>query len=75
MFSVALLLSEGAPERASATPTLTSPLVFVSLVLFLGATVFLWRARYIRRRSAYVTMAVLLALLIFYGAWVYSNPL
>lgn len=38
--------------------------VIVILVLMLGAIVYLWRARYLRRRTAYVLMAILVLLLI-----------
>lgn len=38
--------------------------MIVILVLMLGAIVYLWRARYLRRRTAYVLMAILVLLLI-----------
>jgi hypothetical protein len=46
----------------------------VVLVLLLGATIFLWRARYMRRKTAYGTMAVLAIALICLGAYMYFHP-
>ena len=42
-------------------------MVVVVLVVMLGATIYLWRNRYMRRRTAYVTMSVLVVLLIVVG--------
>ena len=53
---------------------LGNPAFIVFLVLALGATVFLWRARYIRRRTAYITMAVIVVGLIVFGALMYTSP-
>ena len=53
---------------------LGSPAFIVFLVLALGATIFLWRARYIRRRTAYVTMAVIVVGIIIFGALMYTSP-
>jgi uncharacterized membrane protein len=53
---------------------LGSPTFVVFLVLALGATVFLWRARYIRRRTAYVMMAIIVLGLIILGALMYTSP-
>lgn len=44
---------------AASSASLTAPAIIVVLVLLLGATIYLWRARYIRRRTAYTTMLVL----------------
>jgi uncharacterized membrane protein len=51
---------------------LGSPAFIVFLVLALGATIFLWRARYIRRRTAYITMAVIVVGIIIFGALMYT---
>jgi len=53
---------------------LGTPAIVVFLVLALGATIFLWRARYIRRRTAYVAMAVIVVGLIIFGALLYTAP-
>ena len=53
---------------------LGTPAIIVFLVLALGATIFLWRARYIRRRSAYVAMAVIVVGLIIFGVLLYTAP-
>lgn len=55
--------------------SLATPAIIVLLVLILGATIYLWRARYIRRRTAYVLMLVLVLALIGLGAWMYTNPM
>jgi hypothetical protein len=39
----------------------------------LGATAYLWRARYIRRKTAFVTMGVLVIALVFASAWIYTS--
>jgi apolipoprotein N-acyltransferase len=53
---------------------LGGPALVVFLVLALGATIFLWRARYIRRRTAYVAMGVIVVGLIIFGALLYTAP-
>jgi hypothetical protein len=47
----------------------------VVLVLLIGATFYLWRARYIRRRTAYVVMAVLAIALAGLVFWQYQHPM
>ena len=39
--------------------SLASPTLLVILILMLGATIYLWRNRYLRRKTAYVVMAIL----------------
>ena len=59
-----------APVRSAADSPISgfaSPALVVVLVLLLGATIYLWRARYMRRTTAYVVMAVLVAAIIFTG--------
>lgn len=51
---------------------LGTPAVVVFLVLALGATIFLWRARYIRRRTAYTMMGVIFVALIIFGALLFT---
>jgi uncharacterized membrane protein len=53
---------------------LGSPAFVVFLVLALGATIFLWRARYIRRRTAYAMIAIIIIGLIIVGALMYTAP-
>jgi hypothetical protein len=48
-----------ARNSESMASTLASPAFLVVLVLLFGATVYLWRQRYIRRRAAYVVMTIL----------------
>ena len=47
----------------------------VILVLMLGAAVFLWKARYIRRGTAYVLIAILSLAIAGIGVWTYSHPM
>jgi hypothetical protein len=61
--------------NAANSAGLSTPAIVVALVLLLGATIYLWRARYIRRRTAYVTMAVLVLALVLVGVWMYRNPM
>jgi NADH:ubiquinone oxidoreductase subunit 2 (subunit N) len=63
--------AEGVPSSAA----LAYPAIIVVLVLVLGATIYLWRARYIRRRTAYLAMLVLVVALAVVGVWMYSNPM
>jgi NADH:ubiquinone oxidoreductase subunit 2 (subunit N) len=55
--------------------SLASPAVVVVLVLLIGATFYLWRARYIRRSTAYVTMALLAIALAAIVFWQYQHPM
>jgi len=52
---------------------LASPAIVVVLVLVLGATVYLWRARYLRPSTAYSLMAFFALLLILVGALIYTS--
>jgi hypothetical protein len=58
-----------------ASNSLAAPAVIVVLVLTLGATIYLWRARYIRRRTAYVLVPILSAAIVILGLWTYLNPM
>lgn len=64
-----------AAEGVANSAALAGPAIIVVLVLVLGATIYLWRARYIRRRNAYLTMGVLVVALAVLGFWMYSNPM
>jgi hypothetical protein len=55
--------------------SLVTPSVVVVLVLILGATIYLWRARYIRRRTAYVLVPILSAAIVILCAWTYLHPM
>jgi hypothetical protein len=55
--------------------SLASPATVVILVLLIGATFYLWRARYIRRNTAYVTMALLVVALAALIFWQYHHPM
>ena len=61
--------------EAAASGSLAAPAVIVVLVLILGATIFLWRTRYIRRRTAYVLVPILLAAIVILGVWTYLHPM
>ena len=66
---------KGGGGGAATSASLGLPAVVVILVLMLGATVYLWRARYIRRQTAYILMLVLALGLLVYGAWLYQHPM
>ena len=55
--------------------SLGAPTAVVVLVLLFGATIYLWRARYIRPSSAYVLMAVYILAIIGLGIWTYRHPM
>ena len=59
---------------AASTNSLAAPAFIVVLILVLGATIFLWRARYIRRRTAYVVIPILVAAIAILGVWMYLYP-
>ena len=54
---------------------LGAPTAVVVLVLLFGATVYLWRARYIRPVTAYGLMAVYMVAIIALGIWSYRHPM
>lgn len=56
-----------------AAASLASPAVVVVLVLMLGATIYLWRARYLRGSTAYYAMTFLAIALIAAGALIYTS--
>lgn len=56
-----------------ASAGLASPAIVVILVLLLGATIYLWRARYLRPSTAYYTMIILAIMLIAVGALMYTS--
>lgn len=66
--------SKGGGAIAS-SGSLATPAIVVLLVLILGATIYLWRARYIRRRTAYVLMVVIVLALAGVATWMYTNPM
>jgi hypothetical protein len=47
--------------------SVASPALLVILILMIGATIYLWRKRFIRRKTAYVTLAILVIALILTG--------
>jgi cation transport ATPase len=68
------MIKAPAQATASGSAGLALPSVIVILVILLGATIFLWRARYMRRKTAYMTMAILVIALIGLGASMYAQP-
>jgi len=61
------------PAAGGASASLASPAVVVILVLLLGATIYLWRAGYLRPSTAYYTMAFLAIVLIAVGVLMYTS--
>lgn len=70
-----LMRTSKGPASATDTASLGAPTVVVILVLMLGATIYLWRARYIRRTTAYASMAILVLAIAVIGVWTYSHPM
>lgn len=60
--------SDGGESAISA-----SPILLVILIMMLGATVFLWRTRFIRRKTAYIAFAVLTVAVIASGYSLYTS--
>lgn len=54
----------------SAVPTLA----IVAAVLILGGSIYVWRRRYIRSRAAFITLAVIIGALLYYGIFVSQPP-
>lgn len=53
---------------------MANPTIIVILVLLLGATVYLWRQRYIHRRTAYGVMATLFIAIVAAALFMYLDP-
>ena len=51
------------------------PTAVVVLVLLFGATVYLWRARYIRPVTAYALMVLYVVAIIAVAFWSYRHPM
>ena len=60
---------------AASSASLAAPATIVILVLLLGATIYLWRTRHIRRASASATILVLLLGLAGLVTWMYYHPM
>ena len=58
---------------AVGSESIASPAIIVLLVLLMGGTLYLWRQRYMRRRTAFTTLAVLGILLAIAGYFTYLN--
>lgn len=56
-----------------ASASLARPALVVILVLLIGATVYLWRARYLRPSTAYYTLGFFTIALIVIGALMYTS--
>ena len=61
-------------QAGTAGSALASPAVIVVVVIMLGATIYLWRAGYMRPRTGYVLTILLTAGLIALGAYMYLHP-
>jgi Kef-type K+ transport system membrane component KefB len=64
----------GGGGGASPWTATLSPLAIVALVLILGASFYLWRMRYLRSRAALITLAVIVAGLIYLGFFAMLPP-
>jgi hypothetical protein len=61
------------PGSEGGTASLANPAIVVILVLMVGATMYLWRARYMRTRTAYITIGILVAALALFGTLMYNS--
>ena len=50
------------------------PLAIVAAVMILGASIYLWRRRYIRSRAAFITIAAIIGVLLYLGFFVAQPP-
>ena len=62
-------------ELSSSGGLIGSPIAIIVLILLLGATIFLWRARYIHYKTAYVCMALIIGFTAFIAYWTYFHPI
>lgn len=65
----------GSAAAAAGSENIAGPVLLVVLVLLIGGTVYLWRQRYMRRKTAYVIMAILFVALIVAGYQTYQDNL
>jgi len=68
-------LPRGQGGSVADTASLGAPTSVVIIVLVFGATVYLWRARYIRPSTAYVVMAACVLSIAAVAYWTYSHPM
>jgi hypothetical protein len=54
---------------------LSGPAIITILVITLGATIYLWQTRYIKRQTAFVFAFVVIVALVCIGAWTYLHPM
>lgn len=64
----------GAGGGSGAWAATLSPLAIVALVLVLGASIYLWRMRYLRSRAALIVLAAIVAALIYLGFFAMQPP-
>jgi uncharacterized protein YqgC (DUF456 family) len=62
----------GATETG-ASAGMGGPTTLILLILVLGATVYLWRMRYMRRKTFYVVCALVVVLIIADGIAIYNS--
>jgi uncharacterized membrane protein len=51
------------------------PAIIVLSVIVLGATIYLWTAKYIRRSTAILLVLFCLIVLVSIGTWMYLHPM
>ena len=59
--------------QGSSAGGFANPAIIILLVLILGATFYLWRQRYMRRKTAFVVMSVLARAIIAIGLLDYTS--
>lgn len=60
-------------SEAEASQSFSGATTVVVLVLMLGATLYLWRTGYMRRRTAYSTIAILVIALVAFGVYLHVS--
>jgi Kef-type K+ transport system membrane component KefB len=64
----------GGASGSSTFAQTISPLAIVLLVLIIGASIYLWRKRYLQSRAALVTIAAIVVVLIYLGFFAIHTP-
>jgi hypothetical protein len=61
------------PVESGGSAGIGGPTTLILLVLMLGATVYLWRMRYMRRKTFYVVFVLIVLLIIADGTSIYTS--
>jgi peptidoglycan/LPS O-acetylase OafA/YrhL len=70
-----MILLKGGPGQSigpEATQPISQSTALVLLVMVLGISLYLWRARYLRSRAALIFVAMIVLVLLYLAVW--TNP-